>query len=466
MIIADKIFAGPLGLTTEEIPEVRAVYIVFHNQQVMFAGLASNLRQRINQRAPEKLRKMDGVEVYYWEFSEEQIKDARSLEENVQKLLISPSSINDPLLQKKLDDLIARSEGRNSVPREDAIFNSASVIAKPRFYLLIGGISGVLATLLLFSDSFTRYLTYFFNVNQKDLPPAAFISLLITVISFSFVYLQSGGRIKKDSLGGNENSDSLREVRKLRDEVAFISRRLNERIEDVEQEGTANLAEGERTQLFEKILTNAGPAAMREIFAKETLELRKTIEESTQIDKVKAASQGMVNRLRREISDLRLRANINLLIGMAITAGGIFLLWTTVSIVDSSELLKHLASDGDESNSKFLKNLVLPLIPRTMLVIFVEIFAYFFLQLYKSGLGEIKYFQNELTNIESRVLAVEFAVLSNRNDDLKSVFDSLALTERNFVLTKEQTTVELERAKAEQKSTSDFLNLIPKLLKK
>jgi len=39
----------------------------------------------------------------------------------------------------------------------------------------------------------------------------------------------------------------------------------------------------------------------------------------------------------------------------------------------------------------------------------IELFAYFFLKLYKSDLSEIKYFQNELTNVEMRYAAVRLA---------------------------------------------------------
>lgn len=177
-------------------------------------------------------------------------------------------------------------------------------------------------------------------------------------------------------------------------------------------------------------------------------------------------SEGITRRLRREITDLRLRSNVNLLIGMVITGGGLYLLWTTVSIIDSSELLKQLASEGNDSNYKFIKNIVLPIIPRVLLVVFIEVFAYFFLKLYKNGLSEIKYFQNELTNIESKLAAVEFSHLTKNQDALKISIESLSKTERNFILDKGQTTVELERAKSESELTRNIIKTIPGLFKR
>lgn len=151
---------------------------------------------------------------------------------------------------------------------------------------------------------------------------------------------------------------------------------------------------------------------------------------------------------------------------MSITAGGLYLLWSTVSMVDASELLKQLASEGAESNGRFLKNLILPIVPRILLVVFIEVFAYFFLKLYKDGLSEIKYFQNELTNVESKLAAVEFSYITNNQESLRISIEALSKTERNFVLEKGQATVELERGKSESELTRNIIKTIPDFFKR
>ena len=188
--------------------------------------------------------------------------------------------------------------------------------------------------------------------------------------------------------------------------------------------------------------------------------------EDSTLEKLVSSSRLIGTRIMREISDLRLRSNINLILGMVITIGGLYLLWTTVSIVDTSKLLKQFAIEGDESNFKFLKSLILPIVPRFLLVIFVEIFAYFFLRLYKEGLSEIKYFQNELTNVESKLVSVEYAYITNSMESLKDGLKSLSQTERNFILEKGQTTVELEKAKSESALTQNIIKSIPAVFKK
>lgn len=231
-------------------------------------------------------------------------------------------------------------------------------------------------------------------------------------------------------------------------------------------ESDKGLSEEERQAIIKGAVDQTSEDAIKSIFEKEANDLKSELKESLSVERLTEASRDIIQRLRREISDLRLRSNINLLIGMSITAGGLYLLWTTVSMVDASDLLKKLASEGNESNGKFLKNLVLPLAPRILLVVFVEIFAYFFLRLYKEGLSEIKYFQNELTNVESKLSAVQFSHLTGNQDALKVAIESLSKTERNFVLEKGQTTVELEQAESESELTRNIIRTIPDFLKK
>lgn len=104
--------------------------------------------------------------------------------------------------------------------------------------------------------------------------------------------------------------------------------------------------------------------------------------------------------------------------------------------------------------------------PRLTLALFLQIFAYFFLRLYKSSLSEIKYYQNELTNIETKRLALNVALRKDGTDLLKEVVTNLLATERNHILTKDQTTVELEKARLEKDQTSKLLKVLPSLLSK
>lgn len=187
-----------------------------------------------------------------------------------------------------------------------------------------------------------------------------------------------------------------------------------------------------------------------------------------------------VKRLNLQKNQLRVRANVNLWFGIAITAVGLYVLWGTV--LEINEILYPI-----EHQSQLVKSATLqkePTIPPTIstpskqemdiprviaifgsrlsLVLFIELFAYFFLQLYKSSLSEIKYFENELTNVETKSAALH-AALAEGDDKLKTlVIKNLSQIERNIILEKGQTTVDLERAKSDSTISGEMLKAVSK----
>lgn len=156
-----------------------------------------------------------------------------------------------------------------------------------------------------------------------------------------------------------------------------------------------------------------------------------------------------VNRLERELLDQARRGNVNLVLGIATTLAG-------VGILGYSVFQAPIAQSSIELTSHFL--------PRLSLVILIEVFAYFFLRLYKQGLAEIKYFQNEITNIESKYLALNVSLSCGVDEGLLKVIERLLMTERNFVLEKGQSTVELEKMKSEQTQNANVAEKLSLLI--
>ena len=138
-------------------------------------------------------------------------------------------------------------------------------------------------------------------------------------------------------------------------------------------------------------------------------------------------------RLTEEISALSRRGNLNLVIGMVISIVGICYLGWKMFVAPTIQ-----ASNRD---------LLAYFIPRATFTILIEAVAFFFLNLYRTSLHEIKYFQNELTNVEARLLAVNLMLYPGDAENLSSFASDLMKTERNFILQKGQTTVDLEREK-------------------
>ncbi|MFQ2290590.1 hypothetical protein ACK323_03615 [Aeromonas enteropelogenes] len=337
-------------------------------------------------------------------------------------------------------------------------------LIKPSFinYLIL--FSGTLVLLLLINKvyDFKPNIDKFMLTGQSDLSLIILFVTVGVVFSLGLNYLQSGRKLTTNDINKNSNYNSHL-FRKLLSQEEDI-KNLKEKIEALSSQHT--LSSEEKEALLDNIADGTRKELIEEIFNIQSQKLKSYIESESISERLHESALNIRVRLEREISDLRLRSNINLLIGMMITLLGLFLLWTIVNTVDSSEMLKVLASKGIESNSQFIKNLILPLVPRVMLVIFIEVFAYFFLRLYKNGLSEIKYFQNELTNVESKMVALELAHLSKNSEAISRVIASLVETERNFILQRGETTVELEKAKSESEMMRSLVSAIPNLFKK
>lgn len=157
------------------------------------------------------------------------------------------------------------------------------------------------------------------------------------------------------------------------------------------------------------------------------------------------------DRIIAETASQSKRGSLNLSIGIATALIGVaflvYIVLTSPEQTDIASFVVHFA-------------------PRASVVILIEVFAYFFLRLYKSSLDEIKYFQNELTNLESKYLAVLLLDEDKDSHVFSSTISSLISTERNFVLEKGQTTILLERDKIASNTENRVFSLLEKVLPK
>jgi hypothetical protein len=161
-------------------------------------------------------------------------------------------------------------------------------------------------------------------------------------------------------------------------------------------------------------------------------------------------------RLLTEVHSLTQRGNLNLIIGSATSLIAGATLWMLVAKVPEA-----ITTTG------FLVYYV----PRLSVAIFIEAFSFFFLKLYKAGLADIKYYQNELTNLESRFLALELASLTPQSDDtMSSLLLDLSRVDRNVILKVGDSTVEIEKMKLEQQDLRSIvegvLKIVPNLTHK
>ncbi len=256
-------------------------------------------------------------------------------------------------------------------------------------------------------------------------------------------------------LNRDESSPLSRDLPLIREEIAHGLDELKEKLAAARSTGLEPSTE-DRSRLVEETSTRLRNETSETLLTELRAEYDKKKIRDERLQGVERQHTQTIGRLREELYALRRRGNLNLSIGILTTITGLFLLAAFVmgnSFIPSREAPPTL--------EKFLIDFV----PRLSLVVLIEIFAYFFLSLYKSSLAEIKYFQNEVTSIEAKFMALRLAAQSDSLEHLTSAIDSLAKTERNFILKKNQTTVDLERARIEQAEKADWTAKLSELLR-
>lgn len=165
---------------------------------------------------------------------------------------------------------------------------------------------------------------------------------------------------------------------------------------------------------------------------------------------VRIRGDAVRQRLLIEVQSLTRRGNLNLTIGSLTSLIAATILWMLVAQAPTSV-------PGTTA-------LVGYYVPRLSVAVFIEVFSFFFLRLYKNGLSEIMYYQNELTNLESKMLALEIASQLTSTDSLQQILQDLAKTDRNMILKSGESTVELEKIKVDQQNVQSlFDSLIAKI---
>lgn len=162
------------------------------------------------------------------------------------------------------------------------------------------------------------------------------------------------------------------------------------------------------------------------------------------VDYLDSKYQRMSERIQDEIRSLGKKGNINLSVGVIFGVLGFILFGI---------MLLFMTDIGDGDVSKIILG---SFVPRLSLVLLIEIFSYFFLNLYKSTLHEIKYYQNELTNLECKFIPL-FIAIKNKNEKLSAdIMSNIVACERNYILKSNETTVEIENEKRNNNVMADL----------
>jgi hypothetical protein len=198
---------------------------------------------------------------------------------------------------------------------------------------------------------------------------------------------------------------------------------LQTRVEAIEK-AAVGLPAGEKDAFLAALRSDVQATLVSDLA--EDLEKRyaDSIVNEAQVKQIRAGMEGTSNRLRFEIDQLSRRGNLNLVFGTLTTAVAVgllaYMVFTAhIQPLDMASVLAHF-------------------IPRISTAAFIEVFSFFFLRLYKSSLSDIKYYQNELTSLELKAVAVETALLRSQSEIIPSIAEHLARTDRNLAVPSEK----------------------------
>lgn len=337
------------------------------------------------------------------------------------------STEEGPGLRVELERLLREQER----DREYARYQAFKRAQQRRLYALTGVAVAISSAIFL----------YFIFPAHSELSPIIRVALysltvIIALIAAALAYLQPSA-MSIDSSSFDENYARLR---------YYLDERLSRLTESNLTSGAA-FTPNDKAQVLAGIQAKLESEALQE-YANGLRELvtSKVKEESTE-----QLFQNIARRLGREVQDLARRGNLNLILGITTTLVGLAVLGYAVFYSPVSHTPEELLAY---------------FVPRVSLVILIEVFAYFFLKLYKQSLAEIKYFQNEITNIESKQLAIQLATRTEDPALRARVVEELSKTERNFILGKDQTTVDLERERISRSTYADVASAIKDLIKR
>jgi len=264
------------------------------------------------------------------------------------------------------------------------------------------------------------------------------LSLLAYGTAFLMLqYLRGGilGRKEGPPEEGLPDSVAVSAVSVLRDKVGSLT-------QEVASLKSAQLDAlgGSRQELIDALKPTIHEGVADELEQRFTQRAAQSARE-TEIREVFAAAE---LRLRNELGALSRRSNLNLVIGVLTTSMAVGLLTYMVL--------------GVAVNFDSVTALLSHYVPRLALVLFIEVFSFFFLRLYRATLTEMRTYQTDLTALTIQHVAV---VAAFSTGDAQSV----AALSKELLMTKPTPSLEQASKKPlelEPKAVADMLQAIAK----
>ncbi|MEJ5055070.1 hypothetical protein [Sphingobacterium sp. MYb382] len=183
-----------------------------------------------------------------------------------------------------------------------------------------------------------------------------------------------------------------------------------------------------------------------------TLKRKQDEIENKTYSEINLVFENIQERLKEECNRLNKQALINLFLCF-------FIAFILMSFIAYTSIIS-----SDINNQNTLHLFIIKYIPRIIAISSLLTMFLYFAKLYKTNILDVKYYQNELTNIEIKQISLKTALINNEKDVLNKVISDLSNIERNLVLGKDQTTNDIERLKIENEINKDYLNKVWELI--
>lgn len=300
----------------------------------------------------------------------------------------------------------------------------------------------ILFSLIVFFIFFAKYLgipTLFITSLGEGIPFIVSEMLLPVIITLTIIsalilrYLQPSSE-KKQIVNFNNTIENLKKIEDSFDKLLQKKHNLEITEEDKKI-----------------ILTNIQKNIESESFKNYAESIHDLVKSQNKTEDIEAYFYRSSARLSREVHDLAKRGNVNLVLGIITTLVGLMILAITAFSIPQTQ---------------DMQNFVFFFTPRLSLVIMIEIFSYFFLKLYRQNLYEIKYFQNELTNIELIFFSTHLSMQTSDCQQINTIACKLADTDRNSNINYGQKNAEIENDRTKQNNESKLIQLLSTLMNK
>jgi len=143
--------------------------------------------------------------------------------------------------------------------------------------------------------------------------------------------------------------------------------------------------------------------------------------------------------MRSEVARLNSISTRNLSIGIVFSLTALFFI--AYPLVFAAAVQESSITVQQQQNANAIDWLARYYLPRLGVGLLLQFVGFFFLRLYVANEQDIKYSSNEITNLEAKMMAI--LVAGQRNDKalFKPLLESLAKTEKNFVLKKNERSI-------------------------